>query len=328
MGEQPPSTPKSKRRKWAATALKAVVAAVILAVVIHKVGGRNVLDALRQFPPMVFLAAVGAYCLMQALKALRLKLLLHAAELSVAYLRVLAIYFIGMFFNTALPTIVGGDAVRVGYLFRETGHFERAAAATLTERAMGMGALVVIALAGLAFGAAELTHAVVWSVVWASGCVVAALLLFFAPWVYRLARKFTANLRLRKLHRMAVRLEEAMAFYRQRMSIVAVAVTISFIGQFMMIAIYFLVARGLGMEIEPEFFLIAAPVSVLISMVPITISGLGVREVCWVLLLATRGVSRADAVALSLLWFAVATASGLFGAPAFFLLGKPPRENP
>ena len=314
-------------RKWLGTALKAAVAAVILAVVIRKAGGRHIWTALTGFPLEVFAAAVGAYCLMQALTALRLRLLLGAAELSVSYLRVLAIYFIGMFFNTALPTIVGGDAVRVGYLYRETGQFERSAAATLTERAMGMGALVVIALGALALGSAGLSHAMVWSVVWASGCVVAALLLFFAPWVYRLARKATATMRLRKLHAMAVRLEEVMALYRRRWGVMAVAVVLSFAGQFMMVGIYLLVARGLGLRVEAGFMLVAAPVSVLISMVPVTVSGLGVREACWMVLLASRGVGRAEAVALSLLWFAVVTASSLLGGPAFLLLGKPSKKE-
>lgn len=327
MGEPAAGGRRQKARKWAATALKVAVAAAVLAAVVHEAGGRHVWTALWRLPRTVFLAAVGAYCVMQAIKAVRLRLLLAAAELLVRYPRALAIYFIGMFFNTTLPTIVGGDAVRVGYLYRETGQLERAAAATLTERAMGMGALVVIALGALAFGSSGLSHAMVWSVLWASGCVVAALLLFFAPWAYRLARGLAARLRLRKLHRIALRLEEAMALYRRRKAVVALAVALSFVGQFMMIGMHILLARGLGLGVEPGFFLIAAPVSVLISMVPVTISGLGVREGCWMLLLGSQGVGRADAVALSLLWFAVATASSLFGVPAFFLLGKPPREN-
>ena len=48
----------------------------------------------------------------QWLSAWRWWILLRPVELQVPYLRMVAFYFIGMFFNFFLPTIVGGDAVK------------------------------------------------------------------------------------------------------------------------------------------------------------------------------------------------------------------------
>ena len=57
----------------------------------------------------------------QAVSAWKWHLLLGPVGLgAVRYTRLLAFYFIGMFFNIFLPTIVGGDAVKAVLLARET----------------------------------------------------------------------------------------------------------------------------------------------------------------------------------------------------------------
>ena len=66
-------------------------------------------------------AGVLLYAGGQALSAWRWRMLLEPVALSVPYRRMVSFYFIGMFFNLFLPTIVGGDAVKALLLARETG---------------------------------------------------------------------------------------------------------------------------------------------------------------------------------------------------------------
>ena len=58
-----------------------------------------------------------------------------------------AFYFIGMFFNFFLPTIVGGDAVKAILLSRETGAPARSTMSVFMERNVGLLALLTIATA-------------------------------------------------------------------------------------------------------------------------------------------------------------------------------------
>ena len=64
-----------------------------------------------------------------------------------------------------------------------------------------------------------------------------------------------------------------------------------------------LVARALGIEIEPLYFFIFMPLIWVIITVPISISGLGLREGAFVFFFTQVGVSSADAVAISLLYY-------------------------
>ena len=92
-------------------------------------------------------AGVLLYAAGQALSTWKWRLLLAPVGLgAVRYTRLLAFYFIGMFFNLFLPTIVGGDAVKAVLLARETGSAGPRDDSVFMERNLGLFALLSIAL--------------------------------------------------------------------------------------------------------------------------------------------------------------------------------------
>jgi len=316
-----PTKNRTRRLIW--LPIKILVAAGILALLFTKIGGIEILHTIERLDWRVFMAAVFGYCCMQALKAYRLKILMDTVGADVSYPRLLLIYFIGMFFNTVLPTIVGGDAVRIAYLRQTTGRLDCAAAATITERAIGVGALIIIALSALGFApSGEAGMAVKSSVLLVSAFFLAAMALLFSPWVYRLGSRCMRALRLVKLERFTRELQEAVGTYRRRPAVLIITLLLSLVSEFMMIGLYGLLAYGMGLRVHPAFFLMAVPITVLLSMAPITVSGLGVRELAWVFFLSEQGVPKADAVALSLMWFILVTAASVLGGPAFIFWRK------
>jgi len=314
-------------KKWLFELVKLLVAAGILVVLFHRIGAGNVWHAFRRLDWRVFVGCVCAYCAMQSMKAYRLKVLLRAIGSRVSYWRLVVIYFIGMFLNTALPTIVGGDAIRVGYLYRETGRIERSVAATLVERVLGVLSLIVIALGALVLAPREhVGPAIVLPVLATSAFFLGGVIGVVSPWAYRVAGAVLKAMRLSRLERPFGKMQRAMALFRRRARALGIALGISFVAQLMVVGIYWLLARGLGLRVPFGFMLMVVPMTVLVSMAPVTVSGLGVREVSWVFLLEMRGVAEADAVTLSLLWFLVVTASSMLGGPAF-VLGRSPRRQ-
>jgi uncharacterized membrane protein YbhN (UPF0104 family) len=84
------------------------------------------------------------------------------------------------------------------------------------------------------------------------------------------------------------------------------------------ILIVMLVAKGLGMNIGFAYFAIFVPVIIIISLVlPVSISGLGVREWLCVFLFGKIALTRVDAMSLSLIWFSVLVATSLLGGIVF-----------
>jgi uncharacterized membrane protein YbhN (UPF0104 family) len=77
-------------------------------------------------------------------------------------------------------------------------------------------------------------------------------------------------------------------------------------------------------------FLLCVPLANVAAGLPVTLNGLGVREAAYLVLFGMVGMTRDDAIALGLLWFAATMLGGLTGAVAFALTdfpGKPGQEE-
>jgi hypothetical protein len=85
-----------------------------------------------------------------------------------------------------------------------------------------------------------------------------------------------------------------------------------------------LVGVALGLQIEPYYYGVVVPLVTLLTLLPISVNGMGLREFGYMLLLAPAGVDGSSAVLLAFLSFAVVTAASLLGV-GFYLFGRFPR---
>ena len=80
--------------------------------------------------------------------------------------------------------------------------------------------------------------------------------------------------------------------------------------------------RGLGIHVSLGHFLVLIPPVMLVSMVPVSIAGWGVREGAMVGALGFVSVGADEALALSVLFGLVVMVVGLPGGLIWFLTGK------
>src|SRR5215218_2957596 len=93
--------------------VKPAVTLLLYALVFYWTDARAILARLSTARFEYVAAGVLLYAAGQALSAWKWRLLLGPVGLgAVRYTRLLAFYFVGMFFNLFLPTVVGGDAVK------------------------------------------------------------------------------------------------------------------------------------------------------------------------------------------------------------------------
>src|SRR3954452_22280808 len=139
----PPSLPPGRVRWW----IKPTVTVLLYALVFYWTDARALTSRLAAARLEYVAAGVLLYGAGQALSAWKWRLLLRPVGLgAVGYGRLLAFYFIGMFFNLFLPTVVGGDAVKAWLLARETGAVARSTVSVFMERNLGLLALLTIAI--------------------------------------------------------------------------------------------------------------------------------------------------------------------------------------
>ena len=96
-------------------------------------------------------------------------------------------------------------------------------------------------------------------------------------------------------------------------SILLVSLLISFINQFLAISVVWITAVGLNLQIRFSYFLIFVPVITLISMIPISLNGMGLREYAFMSLFSAIGVAPASCIALGLVTSVLLVLSSLPG---------------
>lgn len=248
--------------------------------------------------------------------AWRWRLLLAAAGVRVPFPIVLRQYFMGLFVSNFLPSTVGGDVAKVYYLGRTHG-YHAVTASIVVDRMLGIGLLALLASATL-WAAGPVSSAVLTAAhLVVTGVAAGAVGMLVVTGVGtgglpdRVARFGSTAVGLaRRLQRLRV----GMAAPLGRGSVLVQASAIV-AGYFVAVAaVYVLFVRLQGGR-PPSFlvmFAIATAASVL-SNIPLSFNGLGLREQLHAALLAPFGVAPEVAVAISLLFFGHLVVASLAG---------------
>jgi hypothetical protein len=301
-------------------ALKVVVSGTLLYVVLRGVdpGQLKLIFQGSRWPPIAL--AVLLYCVGQLLCAYRWKLLMSPVKLDLPYRRVAAFYYLGMFFNLFFPTAIGGDAVKVYYLAREAGEVARPTTTILMDRNTGLGALLLVAVIVAGLGRVDLAGTPLFPVL--LGVLVlyalANVVLFLDPTYHLMARVFE-RLNLSKPVELTKKFNAAFSAYRRSGARLIAAVAISLVFDLLMIGFTYLGAVALGWTVPFKYFCVFIPIIALISMAPVTLYGLGLREFSFVYLFSQVGVSREGGLLLAFLWLFVVLVSSLPGAVIYVL---------
>jgi uncharacterized protein (TIRG00374 family) len=307
--------------------LKPLVTVALYVLVFWWTDTSILLERLRTARLELVAAGVVLYAAGQALSAYKWYLLLRPVRLAVAYLRVLAFYYIGMFFNLFLPTLIGGDAVKALLLTRETGAPARATMSVFMERNLGLLALLSIALVSAwqapATTVAGLSLLTLTALLFAA--FVAANLVLSTRITYQLLDRAIGVTPLARLRPRAASIYEALTPYRRAPLEVAAAILLSFVFQSVIIAVVFLNAHALSQEFP--FFAVAVfvPLISLAGMLPISVNGLGLREALYVFFFGGLGASTEVAVSMALLYLAVTFLASLPGGLVYALQRGPGR---
>jgi uncharacterized membrane protein YbhN (UPF0104 family) len=92
---------------------------------------------------------------------------------------------------------------------------------------------------------------------------------------------------------------------------------LSIVVQVANVILVWLVGTALGAPVPASYYWVLVPMVSLLTMLPISVNGMGVREGATAVLLAPLGVAQETAVTLALLWFAVTALVSLSGGVVY-----------
>lgn len=243
------------------------------------------------------------------------------------------------FLSLLAPTALSADALRVWLLRKRGFGVVGSVSAMLVDRALGMAALLLLTLGGWCFARAYLPDPARWGIPW---IVLAGLLAIVAaflpiwpdilrrleriPWLRRnppversqAGRRHAVLGVLARLRSLAEQLLEGFQEYRHRPGAMFRAGMWNLAIQFLRVVQVFLLFKALGASVSLFDSLTFVPVIVLLSMLPITFYGIGVKEGAFVYLFSKIGQPEAVSLSVSLLTYPLILSALLPGA-WFFL---------
>jgi uncharacterized membrane protein YbhN (UPF0104 family) len=299
--------------------LRVVVSLGALAFILSTVGLEKVAGLIRRADLLLMLAAFLLVVAGIVVRAVRWMVLLRALGIQVPLRRLVELYFIGTFFNAFLPSGLGGDVVRVLELAQDT-HAAAAAGTVIVDRMTGLLVLFAMALAALPFSGDLLPAETVSAIGLLSvGGLVAGGFVLQGGLLRRWSRWLPGPLALTGEGALA-RVYHAVTGCGSRA--IAQALGVSLLFNLLLVALNYLVARAVGVDIALTYFLLFVPLLSLTLTLPVSIGGLGVREGMAVLLFTQAGVGEAAAVAASLGVYLLSTVlAGLLGGLIYLAQG-------
>jgi len=292
--------------------LKVAVSVGLVILLLARVGIRQAAATLTAAHWPLLLSGFFLYVAGIALRAVRWQALLHAQGIAVALPRLVALYYEGSFFNIMLPTGVGGDAVRAYELARTCGSGAVVVGTVLADRAVGLLALFLMAALVLPFSMHLLDPWLIAVVLALTVGGFGGMALFLWPRPLRKAF-YALPARLRRLIDQPTLRKLVSSFSVYDRHALAMAASVSVLFNLMLVAVNVLIGLSLSVHVSLGYYLVCTSIASALLILPISISGLGVREWGYVVLFGRVGVPAATAVSMSLAFYLINVLAGLIG---------------
>ena len=276
---------------------------------------REIWNALRQLPFRLWVLVLGGYLAAHVIGTSKYRLVLNLGGAELDLKQAARCYFAGLFGSLFLPSLIGGDILRIALALRVARSRAAVVLGSLVDRITDFCALVILVFVGalLASGTLDPGNRKIFVMVIGIGILVAGLaactVLLFP--VSRLP--FRVRRRLVQLRRAWKRiLRQPQAMLR--------ALSMSLTVQLAFILLNIQLAEACGLHLRFRVWLFAWPLAKLCAAVPITQAGIGVRETALAALLLPFGAPAPLAVASGFAWDAItvagAAAGGIFALVA------------
>ena len=263
-----------------------------------------------------FALAVGLLVLSLGAGGLRWHLLLQAARVPVSAAASLRAFAIGVFSNNFLPTSFGGDAARAWIVGRSGPPLVRALTSVAVDRLTAIGVLLTLADVAVLAEPDSVPDSLksALGLVSFGGFVAVVLGVLAMRGGGRLARRLP-----QRLQEWARESRGTLRGYWGDRGLALSVISLGVLFQGLVVAATWAITEALELDLSFALVAVAVPLVLVITLIPLSVAGFGIREGGFVLVLGEAGVSATDATLVSLLSVAALALSSLPGAIAMVL---------
>jgi uncharacterized protein (TIRG00374 family) len=291
--------------------LRLTITVVLLVYVVRQIDVSEAFRLLRDSDIRIFTMTVLVYVASKFLGAYRWYVLVRCGDANASLLSLIRFTFLGSFLQIFLPG-GGGEIVRIAVLKQSGLNLTLSFSSVLLDRLLGFGALgVMLLLASPSISALGLPNG--------ADAVAIGIAFFFIgsfliihPAIHNLILRLTPELS--RWRRAAVSLIDTVNDYKSNQRALLWAVMLAFLMQFVRVAFFYFGFLALQIPVSIGSLLVLVPAFVLLTSLPISIGGVGVREVLFLTYFSAAGIQTDAAIALALLLYIANLLASMPGA--------------
>jgi glycosyltransferase 2 family protein len=285
--------------------LKLITGLLLIAGILYFVDWRKTVTVLASTDATLALLAVVVLSLNIFISTWKWQILLRSHGLIIPFHEALRAYWVGLFCSNYLPSTVGGDVVRM-VMLRRLGRSAEVAASIVLERVTGLVVLLICSAIGLGIRPAYFDIGGAWFVLSSSIAVSMALLLTLTMlssslnrWL--LSARVTKVSMVQLLRAKLGKLSNAIEHYRADRRAVMFNLLLSILFYIIIMLFQFMLLVAVGADVPFLDVAAIAPIIPLVSLLPVSMNGLGVAEGAFVLFYTQAGVLPEQALAAAAL---------------------------
>lgn len=311
-----------RRPPWKHPAVRIGGSVGMLALLFWVLPFADIRAALASLPVWVFGVAIATYLALHLIGVAKWRVVVNAVGAGLPFAGAARAYYWGLFGNMFLPSIVGGDVVRMGMAMRTARSRTGLVLGSVVDRVLDIVGLASVAAIGAVLSPRALdpqSRRVLLGViaVCAVGGIVGLAVVWFLPFgrlPFKVRRKLAP-------------LWQAFRAARGNVPALVLAFVMSMSLQALLVVMNWLLGIGMGIDVPLYVWLFVWPLAKISGLAPVTQGGIGVREAAQALLFAPFGVPATTAVAVGLVFEVVILAGGLVGGGIAWLLGRDDRRG-
>lgn len=293
--------------KYLFNKFKGIISIVLLAIIFFKIDYSKIRIVFLEMNLYFFIVAVLVGFIRTSTGIFRLNYLLKKVFFRTDFLKVIEDSLIAGFYNLFFPTSLGGDIPKILMLSKHLKDKKKVTASVITERFIGFFLLVIFSFVAIL----NLNEDI--KMKNSLFIIISILMLSFMLVVYVFNKNNFNNISFKKykiIDKIVLTFEEIKQFNKKEISICFVY---SLIYQALGILNVYFYGISLGLEISLILYFIFMPIIWFIIMIPISISGWGLREGAFVYFFSLAGVGNEKALMLSFLFYFQNLIIGIIG---------------
>jgi len=294
----------------------ALLGLILFAYIIYRVGLSEIYTVILQIDKVYFAVAMLMTFLVVAIKGFKWWLVIKAHNVKYPLLKTIKVWLIGAFVGTLTPARAG-EFIKIFYINEKTST-GRALSTVFVDRVIDMFALFVLTFLGM-FSLFIWFGAVYTYIFIAIGIGVIVLLLLMNKKAMKFVVKPIINTIIPKgkQHHFKNSFDDfytAISQLKKKKATLAGILILTLGIWVVSISQGYLMIRALGLPVSFTFFLAIAPIVILITVLPISVIGLGTRDASLIFFFSLLGISAASAVGYALLDVLIVWTQAMIGA--------------